>query len=181
MTIIHFDQNGIARGVRFIHTPNCGSRPEGSPVELVVLHNISLPPREFGGNGVIELFTNHLDANAHPYYREICRIRVSAHFFIRRNGELIQFVPCTQRAWHAGVSCWQGRENCNDFSIGIELEGSDFEAFEAAQYKVLNTLLTAIGQTYPISGIVGHSDISPGRKTDPGPFFDWERINSNPP
>ncbi len=181
MTIIHFDQNGIARGVRFIHTPNCDSRPEGSPVELVVIHNISLPPREFGGNGVIELFTNHLDANAHPYYREICLIRVSAHFFIRRNGELIQFVPCTQRAWHAGVSCWQGRENCNDFSIGIELEGSDFEAFEAAQYKVLNTLLTAIGQTYPISGIVGHSDISPGRKTDPGPFFDWERINSNPP
>lgn len=176
MATIHIDQGGMARGTRYIPSPNCDARPQGMPIELVVIHNISLPPREFGGNGVMELFTNRLDADTHPYYREIYQRKVSAHFFIRRNGELLQFVPCTRRAWHAGVSNWQGRENCNDFSIGIELEGSDFEAFEEAQYHSLNALLAALGKAYPVTGIVGHSDIAPQRKTDPGPFFDWGRI-----
>ena len=126
----------------------------------------------------MELFTNCLDPNEHPYYAEIYTRKVSSHFLIRRDGELVQFVSCLQRAWHAGASQWQGRERCNDFSVGIELEGSDFEAFEPAQYKTLNLLLKALKKTYPIQQIVGHSDIAPGRKTDPGPYFEWANITS---
>ncbi len=168
--------DGRVQGARFIPSPNCDARPEGAPVELVVIHNISLPPGQFGGDGVIELFTNRLDPTAHPYYATIHQLKVSAHFFVRRDGELIQFVPCSQRAWHAGVSVWQGRERCNDFSIGIELEGSDDTPFTNAQYATLNTLVRLLMGTYPIHGITGHSDIAPGRKTDPGPCFDWSRI-----
>jgi AmpD protein len=178
MSALSIDHNGMAQGARYIASPNCDERPADTSVELVVIHNISLPPREFGGDGVIALFTNRLDPNAHPYYREIHQRKVSAHFFIRRDGELIQFVPCTQRAWHAGVSQWQDRANCNDFSIGIELEGSDYDAFEEAQYQTLNDLLAALRSTYPIADIAGHSDIAPGRKTDPGAHFDWARVRN---
>lgn len=170
---------GWIAGIRHIPSPNCDARQEDIAIELVVIHNISLPPGEFGGNGVIELFTNQLDPAAHPYYATIHQLKVSAHFFIRRDGELIQFVPCSQRAWHAGVSNWQGRERCNDFSIGIELEGDDATPFTEAQYATLNHLLPPLRQTYPIKGIAGHSDIAPGRKTDPGPCFDWSRITSH--
>ncbi len=176
MKNIKINQHGIATDVQFIESSNQDARPNDSQITLVVIHNISLPPEQYGGNGVIELFTNTLDASAHPYYAEIHQLKVSAHFFIRRDGELIQFVPCSQRAWHAGASSWQGREHCNDFSVGVELEGSDVDAFETAQYEVLNRLLTALKKAYPMIDIVGHSDIAPGRKTDPGPYFDWSKI-----
>jgi AmpD protein len=182
MSPIHIDPDGIVQHVRFVESPNCDERPQSMPIELVVIHNISLPPRAFGGNGVIDLFTNQLDPKAHPYYQEIYQRKVSAHFFIRRDGELIQFVPCVRRAWHAGVSQWQGRDRCNDFSIGIELEGSDDDPFEPSQYTTLLALLAALKHTYPIVGITGHSDIAPGRKTDPGPHFDWSHLaNLSPP
>lgn len=176
MNSIHIDEFGIANKARQIASPNQDERPEDSRIELIVIHNISLPPQQYGGNGVIELFTNRLDPQAHPYYAEIHQLKVSSHFFIRRDGSLIQFVPCGQRAWHAGASSWQGRERCNDFSVGIELEGSDFDAFAAPQYVTLNSLLAALRLTYPITDVVGHSDIAPGRKTDPGPYFDWSQI-----
>ena len=176
MSDFHLDTDGVVREARQIASPNCDRRPLGTAIELVVIHNISLPPGEFGGDGVIELFTNRLDPEEHPYYREIHQLKVSPHFFIRRDGELIQFVPCRLRAWHAGTSQWKGRERCNDFSIGIELEGDDDTPFGAAQYVVLKDLLAALKQAYPITSITGHSDIAPGRKTDPGPFFDWKRV-----
>jgi AmpD protein len=169
------DAEGVVEGVRFIPSPNCDERPAGSPITLLVIHNISLPPNEYGGEGIIELFTNRLDPTAHPYYATIQGLEVSSHFLIRRDGELIQFVPCSKRAWHAGASNWCGRERCNDFSIGIELEGSDFEPFTDAQYATLAELTRTLRTTYPIADVVGHSDIAPGRKTDPGPFFDWAR------
>ncbi len=167
---------GWLAGVRHLPSPNCDDRPEGESVSLVVIHNISLPPGEFGGPGVEELFTNRLDPGAHPYYETIRDLRVSAHFFIRRDGEVIQFVPCGRRAWHAGASSWQGRERCNDFSIGIELEGTDLLPYTEAQYQALDALLAVLRRAYPITGVVGHADIAPGRKTDPGPSFDWSRI-----
>ena len=169
-------RQGWLASARRIESPNQDLRPEGMPVSLVVIHNISLPPDEFGGPGVIEFFTNRLDPAAHPYYATIAGLRVSAHFYVRRDGELIQFVSCDARAWHAGASTWQGRERCNDFSIGIELEGSDTQPFADAQYDRLNALLRSIKACYPIAGIAGHSDIAPGRKTDPGPCFDWTRV-----
>lgn len=175
---LQIDRNGILSHTRYIPSPNFDPRPEGSDIALLVIHNISLPPGEYGGNGIIELFTNCLDPAAHPYYATIQGLEVSSHFLIRRDGELIQFVPCTERAWHAGASNWCGRERCNDFSIGVELEGSDFEAFTDAQYDTLARLTRALKATYPIADIVGHSDIAPGRKTDPGPFFDWARYRS---
>ena len=180
MNTIKIDPQGIASGAHFIESPNQDERPgdssAASEITLAVIHNISLPPQQYGGDGVIALFTNQLDPDAHPYYAEIYQLKVSSHFFIRRDGSLIQFVPCSQRAWHAGVSTWNGRARCNDFSVGIELEGSDVDAFEAAQYITLNNLLSALKQAYPISDVVGHSDIAPGRKTDPGPYFDWSQI-----
>lgn len=160
-----------------IPSPNFDERPEGEPPSLIVIHNISLPPGDFSGNAVEALFTNQLDWDAHPYYQGIRGLTVSTHFFIRRNGEIIQFVPCSMRAWHAGVSNWQGREKCNDFSIGIELEGTDDLPFTDAQYDSLNMLLSVLKGAYPLQGITGHSDIAPGRKTDPGPCFDWSRLN----
>ncbi len=168
------DTRGLLAGCEYIPSPNCDDRPAGA-IELLVIHNISLPPGEFGGDGVQRLFTNTLDATAHPYYPAIAGIKVSAHFLLRRDGRIIQFVPCSKRAWHAGESCWQGRSCCNDFSIGVELEGSDAAPFTAAQYATLERLTKALRAAYPICGIAGHSDISPQRKTDPGPCFDWGR------
>jgi len=173
---MRIDEDGMLQGARYIASPNCDERPGGCPVSLLVIHNISLPPGQYGGDGVIELFTNRLDPDAHPYYQTIRDMKVSAHFFIRRDGEIIQFVPCGKRAWHAGASNWNGRERCNDFSVGIELEGSDDEAFGEAQYEALAQLIGVLKEAYPIEGIVGHSDIAPGRKTDPGPYFEWERV-----
>jgi AmpD protein len=165
-------------GTRFIPSPNFDERPAGCDISLLVIHNISLPPDEFGGNGVIELFTNSLDLEAHPYYSQLRGLKVSAHFFIRRSGEIIQFVPCEKRAWHAGESCWEGRARCNDYSLGIELEGTDTVPFTDAQYAALVPLTRALQKTYPISSIAGHSDVAPGRKTDPGPCFDWARYRA---
>jgi AmpD protein len=144
---------------------------------MLVIHNISLPPSQFGGNGIIELFTNQLNPNEHPYYAEIYTRKVSSHFLIRRDGSLLQFVSCFDRAWHAGVSQWEGRERCNDFSVGIELEGSDYEVFEETQYETLTILLNTLKKHFPIKHVVGHSEIAPERKTDPGPYFDWAKIN----
>lgn len=147
-------------------------------MSLLVIHNISLPPGEFGGTGIAELFTNRLDAAAHPYYATVAGTEVSAHFLIRRDGELLQFVPCGSRAWHAGDSSWKGRARCNDFSIGVELEGTDDAPFTSAQYRRLAGLTRALTARYPIRDIVGHSDIAPGRKSDPGPHFDWLRYHA---
>lgn len=159
-----------------VPSPNCDKRPPGTVISLLVIHAISLPPGQFGGNAIERFFTNTLSAGEHPFFSAINGLRVSAHFLIRRNGECIQFVSCLQRAWHAGVSCWQGRERCNDFSIGIELEGCDDLPFEDAQYVSLNALIEVLTSAFPITAIVGHSEIAPGRKTDPGPFFTWQRI-----
>jgi len=171
------DDEGLLSGCEYIPSPNHDDRPEGE-IRLLVIHNISLPPDEFGGDGVLRLFTNTLDENAHPYYSTIAGLKVSAHFFIRRDGSIIQFVPCGKRAWHAGESNWQGAPRCNDYSIGIELEGSDTTAFTDHQYSRLNELTDVLRKAYPLCGIAGHSDISPTRKTDPGPFFDWQRYLS---
>jgi len=176
MNSIKINATGYAEQAIRLDSPNYDQRPADTAISLIVIHNISLPPGEYGGNGVVELFTNQLDPEQHPYYREIYQLRVSAHFFIRRDGALMQFVSCNDRAWHAGASNWQGRERCNDFSVGIELEGCDAEAFAAAQYDTLNCLLTGLRERYPITAITGHSDIAPGRKTDPGPCFDWSKI-----
>jgi len=172
--MMQIDAQGLLVGGEYIPSPNCDNRPAG-PIELLVIHNISLPPGEFGGDGVQRLFTNSLDINAHPYYQTIAGLKVSAHFLVRRDGRIIQFVPCLKRAWHAGESCWQGRSCCNDFSLGIELEGSDTVPFTDAQYDALHWLTMALRATYPIGGIAGHSDIAPQRKTDPGSCFEWAR------
>lgn len=173
---MEMDAEGWLSGVVRLPSPNCDARPEGERITLVVIHNISLPPGEFGGPGVVQLFTNGLDPDEHPYYSGIAGLRVSAHLFIRRDGSVLQFVPCTLRAWHAGVSVWQGRACCNDFSIGIELEGTDDQSFSEAQYRQLNRVLALLKRTYPIEAVTGHADIAPGRKTDPGPCFDWHAI-----
>lgn len=173
---MHLTPDGLLHGVRFIASPNCDARPADARIELIVIHNISLPPGEFGGPGIEDLFLNRLDAGAHPYYRDIASLRVSSHFLIRRDGDVTQFVPCAKRAWHAGVSQWRGRERCNDFSVGIELEGTDEIPFEDAQYVRLEDLIAVLRGLYPIADIVGHADVAPGRKTDPGPAFQWNRI-----
>jgi len=171
------DPEGWLDGAQRIPSPNCDERPDGQSVRLIVVHAISLPPGEFGGDGVERLFTNRLDPEAHPYFREIHSLRVSAHFLVRRDGGVVQFVPCRLRAWHAGASIWHGAERCNDFSIGIELEGSDESPFDAPQYEALAELIRALRERYPIEDVVGHADIAPGRKTDPGPFFDWAHLD----
>ena len=173
------DANGRVDAARYIASSNCDERPPGEPITLLVIHNISLPPGEFGGDGVVSLFTNDLDHAAHPYYRTLAGMRVSAHFLVRRTGELLQFVPCTKRAWHAGVSAWRGRGDCNDYSIGIELEGADDVPYAEPQYHVLAQLARALRSAYPIADIVGHCDIAAGRKTDPGPSFDWPRFRDS--
>jgi AmpD protein len=166
-------QAGWLTAVRRVKSPNFDPRPAGAEVSLVVLHYISLPPEEFGGPYVEALFTNTLDATAHPYFVGIAKTEVSSHFFVRRNGKITQFVSADDRAWHAGRSSWQGRENCNDYSIGVELEGSDHQPFTFDQYAALWSLLRAICAVYPIVAIAGHEHVAPGRKHDPGPYFDW--------
>ena len=158
-------------------SPNFDARPAGLPISLVVLHSISLPPGEFGGDAIEQLFTNRLDWDAHPYYDRIRGLRVSAHFLVRRDGTVLQFVSCEQRAWHAGRSAWRGREDCNHHSIGIELEGLEGDTFEPAQYTQLARLLRALAARYPIDEAVGHEDVAPGRKADPGAGFDWPRLS----
>lgn len=172
------DSTGFVFGAQLVPSPNFDDRPDGAGINLLVIHNISLPPGEFGGAGVAALFCNSLNPAEHPYYQTIQDVKVSSHFFIRRDGELIQFVSCLKRAWHAGLSSWRGRERCNDFSIGIELEGTDDVAFTDHQYRTLGDLTSALTAAYPIQDVVGHADISPGRKTDPGPNFDWARYRS---
>lgn len=174
---LRVEADGRIPAATYVSSPNFDRRPPGASLRLVVLHAISLPPDEFGGPGILELFTNRLDPGAHPYYRDIAGLRVSAHFLIRRNGALYQFVSCADRAWHAGKSSWRGVEGCNDYSVGIELEGCDTVAFESAQYEVAAALTRALQAAYPILDVVAHSDVAPGRKTDPGPHFDWRRYH----
>jgi AmpD protein len=170
------DEEGFVSLARYIESPNCDARPDDTEITLAVVHGISLPPGEFGGPGIVDLFTNRLDPAAHSYYASIADLHVSAHFVVRRDGELLQFVPCTKRAWHAGLSSWHGRERCNDFSLGVELEGADTIPYASVQYRVLARLLKALYRRYRFRHVVGHSDIAPGRKTDPGPAFDWQRL-----
>jgi N-acetyl-anhydromuramoyl-L-alanine amidase len=157
-------------------SPHCDERPDGAKVELLVIHNIALPPGEYGGPWIDALFMGRLDAKAHPYFEEIAALKVSSHFLIRRDGALIQYVPVEKRAWHAGESSWRGRSRCNDFSIGVELEGSDDVPFAEPQYETLAKLAKSLFARYGKLDVAGHSDIAPGRKTDPGPWFDWERF-----
>ena len=173
------NHNGWFSGVNRIASPNFYARPSGIEITLLIIHNISLPPGEFGGKGINQLFTNTINPMEHPYYGQLRGVQVSSHFLIRRNGEIIQYVSCRCRAWHAGLSNWQGQTRCNDFSIGIEMEGSDFIAFSDAQYRRLLYLTRHLMRTYRFEHIVGHSDVAPERKTDPGPYFDWHRyLNS---
>jgi AmpD protein len=172
-------ESGLIRPARQVHSSNCDARPADAAPQLIVLHGISLPPGVFGGDEIEALFTNGLDWDAHAYFDEIRGLQVSAHLLIRRDGELLQFVPFGQRAWHAGESCYRGRNCCNDFSIGIELEGDDEIAYDDRQYDVLSSVLQELMAAYPLISpreILAHSDISPGRKTDPGPAFDWLRL-----
>ena len=172
------DDEGWCRGARRASCTNFDQRPDGTDISLLVVHNISLPPGEFGGNYVEDLFANQLDCDAHPYFDQLRGLRVSAHFLIRRDGSVVQFVPTAARAWHAGLSRFEGRERCNDFSIGIELEGSDFTDFCDAQYDSLARLAHALRRRHPISAVRGHEHVAPGRKTDPGPHFDWPRFHA---
>ena len=171
-----FDRRGWLAGARRVRSPNADARPEGTEVTLVVVHGISLPPGRFGGDAILRLFTNRLDPGAHPYFRAVGALRVSAHFLIRRDGTLLQFVACGERAWHAGASRWRGRERCNDFSIGIELEGTDDRPYTARQYARLAVLVRRLAARWPIREVAGHSDVAPGRKSDPGEAFDWARL-----
>jgi len=170
------DANGLVLEAKLVQSPNFDERPTGEQITLLVIHSISLPPGEFGGDFVECLFTNTLDCSLHPYFFGLQGLRLSAHFFIDRKGSITQFVRVIDRAWHAGESVWRGRQRCNDFSVGVELEGIDDQQFAAPQYGVLADLTTALQHRYPIRDIVGHADIAPGRKTDPGPGFDWERF-----
>lgn len=175
------DAAGLVDEAQYLASPNCDERPAGAAIELLVIHNISLPPGDFDGDFVVDLFLNRLDPQAHPYFENIAALQVSAHFFIRRDGALLQFVPCSLRAWHAGQSLWRDRPRCNDYSIGIELEGADNIGFTDAQYLRLADLARGLHARYPILASVGHSDIAPGRKTDPGPCFDWDRYRQQLP
>ncbi len=166
---------------RHVPTPNCDERPDGDDISLIVIHGISLPPGEYGGEWIDDLFTNRLDPTAHPYFAGIAHLRVSSHLLIRRNGEVVQYVPFRKRAWHAGESCYQGRNCCNDYSIGIELEGQDDVPYTTEQYDQLAGIIQALVRAFPgvtIDRISGHSDIAPDRKTDPGAAFDWRALNA---
>lgn len=171
----------LLKGADYIPSPNMDDRPEGTDINLLVIHSISLPPGEYGGDSIGQLFTNSLPADAHPYFQEIHQLKVSAHVLIKRDGSVIQFVPFNKRAWHAGESCYQGNECCNDYSIGIELEGTDTDLFENSQYETLVELVKDLCRHYPsitAQRIAGHSDIASGRKTDPGSGFDWDKFSS---
>ncbi|MFA9440450.1 1,6-anhydro-N-acetylmuramyl-L-alanine amidase AmpD [Uliginosibacterium sp. sgz301328] len=179
MSLALTESHGWLPGAHRVDSPNFDARPDGVEPSLIVIHAISLPPDQFGGPGIEQLFTNRLNPAEHPYYEGIHQLRVSAHFVIRRDGALVQFVSTAERAWHAGVSTWQGRERCNDFSIGIELEGCDTLPFTAAQYEALAGLVARLRLAHPsLIDIAGHSDIAPGRKTDPGPCFEWQRFRA---
>ncbi|MDG5977509.1 N-acetyl-anhydromuranmyl-L-alanine amidase [Hydrogenophaga taeniospiralis CCUG 15921] len=169
-------RGGWLDAARHCPSPNFGPRPHGAHIDLIVIHSISLPPGVYGGPQVEQLFTNQLDWQAHPYFEQIRGMEVSSHFFIRRDGELVQFVDADARAWHAGASCWRGRDNCNDDSIGIELEGLEGDSFEASQYLTLTRLCASLRARYPVAYVAGHEHIAPGRKQDPGPGFDWARL-----
>ena len=169
-------QHGWYRHARALPSPNFGPRPANTAIDLIVVHSISLPPGRYGGDEVQRLFTNRLDWDAHPYFQQIRGIEVSAHFYVRRDGTPWQFVSCDDRAWHAGASSFCGRDNCNDYSVGIELEGLEGGHFEPTQYATLARLCTALAAHYPIEAVAGHEHIAPGRKQDPGPGFDWRRL-----
>ena len=168
--------NGWLTAARRVLSPNCDGRAPGAEISLVVLHSISLPRGGYGGDAIERLFTNRLDPAAHPSFADLAGLRVSSHFLVRRDGGLIQFVPLQRRAWHAGASRWRGRERCNDFSVGIELEGTDDGEFAAVQYGRLARLVKELQSGLPLQDIAGHSDIAPGRKSDPGARFDWPRF-----
>ncbi len=170
------DAAGWLRGARQVPSPHCDARPAGTAIELVVLHSISLPPGEYGGDAIERLFTGRLDTDAHPYYAQLRGLRVSAHFVVDRSGAVTQYVACAQRAWHAGASQWNGRPRCNDYSVGIELEGLEGERFGDAQYEALVPLLRALRRAHPLAAVVGHEHVAPGRKHDPGVGFDWKRL-----
>jgi N-acetyl-anhydromuramoyl-L-alanine amidase len=171
--------SGLLRAARQVLSPHCDERPPGTALELIVVHGISLPPGEYGGPWIERLFCGDLDAGAHAYFATIATLRVSAHLLVRRDGTPVQFVPFGMRAWHAGVSSWQGRGACNDFSVGIEMEGTDEGPYESAQYRTLSALIAALCAAYPTLArerVVGHSDIAPGRKSDPGTRFEWQLL-----
>ena len=174
--MMRWQAGGWLIGPRRIFSPNQGPRPAAAPVSLVVIHNISLPPDDYSGDWVEQFFVNHLDSSAHPYFATIAGLEVSAHFFVRRSGHVVQFVGCDRRAWHAGKSTWAGQDNCNDYSVGVELQGSDNDPYTAEQYASLWHLIDALRKRYPIKAIAGHCHIAPGRKTDPGPYFDWTAL-----
>lgn len=170
----------ILKSSQYVSSPHCDARPTNSTIDMIVIHNISLPPAEFGHDHIEKFFCGQLDHSVHPYFETIKQLRVSSHLLIKRTGEIFQFVPFTQRAWHAGESYFQGRERCNDFSIGIELEGTDDLPYEKIQYEKLAEIIKTLQKAYPDitrERIVGHSDIAPGRKTDPGPSFDWHYLD----
>jgi N-acetyl-anhydromuramoyl-L-alanine amidase len=171
-------QAGWWQGAQHLASPNFGARPADTDISLAVIHSISLPPGVYGGDAIERLFTNRLDWDAHPYFQGIRGLEVSSHFLIRRGGELLQFVSCDDRAWHAGASSWLGQSDCNNYSIGIELEGLEGAAFELAQYATLATLLKAARQRYPLRHVVGHEHVAPGRKIDPGSGFDWALLHA---
>jgi AmpD protein len=168
--------DGRLGGCRQVRSPNQDQRPAGAAITLLVVHSISLPPGEFGGDAIERLFTNRLDPGAHPYFRDIAALRVSAHFLVRRDGELVQFVPATRRAWHAGASRWRARERCNDFSLGVELEGTDEGGFAGPQYRSLARLVRALRGALPLRHLAAHSDVAPGRTRDRGAGFAWPRL-----
>lgn len=176
MSALLIAADGWCSGALHQPSPNFDARPAATPIDLLVIHNISLPPGQFGGNAIIDFFQNQLDCTADPYFAQLRGVQVSAHFLIRRNGAILQFVSCLQRAWHAGVSEFEGRPRCNDFSIGIELEGTDELPYHASQYLQLAALTNAVQQRYPITALTGHQHIAPGRKTDPGASFDWQHF-----
>ena len=175
---MRIDADGWCPQAARYESPNCDARPPGAAVDLLVLHNISLPAGKFGGPHIADLFTNRVDFHADPSFADLRGLEVSAHFLVRRDGRVIQFVSCNDRAWHAGVSQFDGRDQCNDFSVGIEIEGSDFVAFSPAQYESVAALTLALLEHYPLAGIQGHEHVAPGRKTDPGPCFDWEMLSN---
>ena len=178
MSIINIKDN-LIEGVTFHSSPNCDSRPKDTDISLIVIHSISLPPGKYGGNEIKDFFLNELDTSNHEYFESIKNLKVSSHIVIKRTGEILQFVPFNKRAWHAGISSYLGKENCNDYSIGIELEGTDDSEFTDEQYNSLINLTSSLIRSYPNLSedrLVGHSDIAPGRKSDPGIFFDWKRF-----
>jgi AmpD protein len=181
MTTLLIDDAGWLQSAEVIRSPNFDARPDGAQIKLVVVHGISLPPGEYGGGHIQQFFCNRLDAGAHPYFESICSMTVSAHCLIERDGKLLQFVSFLDRAWHAGESEWRGESACNNFSIGIELEGCDDQAYTEAQYSSLAALVASLRENYPgieADSVTGHSDIAPNRKTDPGPAFDWSKLKA---